>query len=88
MKTNKNDANKMIVSQLQNYLANHPQAQDTLEGITNWWMLEQEVTHRVSEVKAALDELVNGGFLMEYQGDDCRARYKINQNVYSGEDEH
>ncbi len=80
MKTNKSDANKMmIVSELLNYLAEHPQAQDTLEGISNWWVLEQELTQRVTEVQAALAKLIKDGFVLESQGEDGRMRYKLNQ---------
>lgn len=79
MKTNRSDVNqKMIVSELLSYLAEHPQAQDTLEGIANWWLLEQEVARRTSEVEAALDGLVNDGFLLEIKGEDNRSRYRIN----------
>lgn len=68
-----------IVRDLLTYLAAHPQAQDTLEGIAHWWLLEQEVTRRITEVQAALDGLVRDGFVLESRGLDGRTRYKIKQ---------
>jgi hypothetical protein len=60
------------------YLAEHPNSQDTLEGIAEWWLLERQVVQRVGEVKEALDELVAGGLLIERAGADARSRYRVN----------
>ncbi|MGE0825111.1 MAG: hypothetical protein AB7G75_04675 [Candidatus Binatia bacterium] len=38
------------------YLADHPQAQDTVEGVEKWWVQGSTTTSR--EVKAALEDLV------------------------------
>ncbi len=38
------------------YLAEHPGAQDTLEGIIEWWLLEQEIKRQTGKVKEALTE--------------------------------
>lgn len=79
METNKGDAKNIIASDLLSYLAENPQAQDTLEGIAKWWLLEQEITRRVTEVRSALDGLVSGGFIIEVKGKDGRSRYRLNQ---------
>ena len=46
------------------YLVDHPKAQDTLEGIVEWWLLEQKITYETARVKEALSELVNRGMIL------------------------
>lgn len=62
------------------YLVEHPQAQDALEGITHWWLLEQEIARRTAEVQLALADLVMKGLVLERQGSDGRIHYRINQS--------
>jgi hypothetical protein len=61
------------------YLVEHPHAQDTLEGIVQWWLLEQEIARRTLEVKATLDQLVEQGLVVARRGADERVRYQINR---------
>jgi hypothetical protein len=61
------------------YLADHPKAQDTLEGIIEWWLLEQDITRRMANVKEALAELVAQGLVLERTGRDSRTHYRINR---------
>jgi Fe2+ or Zn2+ uptake regulation protein len=61
------------------YLAEHREAQDTLEGIAQWWLLERYVQQGMLTVKAALDGLVARGLVLEQQGKDSRMRYGINR---------
>jgi hypothetical protein len=60
------------------YLLEHPQAQDTLEGIAQWWLMEQRIKQVISEVKSAIEELVHEGLVLEQEGADGQARYRIN----------
>ena len=62
------------------YLVEHPQAQDTMEGITHWWLLEQGIARRTAEVQSALAELVMKGLVLERRGADGRVHYRINQD--------
>jgi DNA-binding PadR family transcriptional regulator len=62
------------------YMARHPQAQDTVEGIAEWWLLEQHIHHAVSDVEAALSELVDNGFLVARQCRDGRTYYRLNRD--------
>ena len=41
------------------YLSEHPDAQDTLEGIVEWWLLERKISHQAKTVKEVLDTLVS-----------------------------
>jgi len=61
------------------YLAEHPEAQDTLEGIIEWWLLEREVKRQTRLVKEALADLLAAGLVVECRGSDARARYQVNR---------
>ena len=60
------------------YLVEHPQAQDTLEGIAKWWLLEQRIRDALADVEAALSELVAKGFLAARLCGDGRTYYGLN----------
>ena len=64
------------------YLAKNPDAQDTLEGVIEWWLLEQRIEKQMKKVKCAIDELVADGLVIERQGKDARVHYKINRRKY------
>ena len=60
------------------YLLAHSEAEDTIEGIIDWWLLEETVKHRKKEVQAALDELVSQSLITTRKSEDSRIRYRIN----------
>ena len=47
------------------YLFDNPRAQDTLEGIADWWVQEICVEERFQEVLTTVTELVDEGLLVE-----------------------
>lgn len=61
------------------YLVEHPNARDALEGIVQWWLLEQEIKRWTAEVKAALAGLVDEGLVIEEEGVDAKLHYRLNQ---------
>jgi hypothetical protein len=61
------------------YLADHPKAQDTIEGVTEWWVLEQNLKRQTAHVKESLAELVSQRLLLERRGRDKRLRYRLNR---------
>ncbi len=61
------------------YLAEHPEAEDTLEGIVGWWLLERRIKRQTAKVKEALDKLVAKGLVLERKGRDSQVRYRTNQ---------
>ena len=61
------------------YLVDHPNAQDTLEGIVNWWLLERAIKFQEAQVKKALAELVAKGLIIEHKEMDSQINYRINQ---------
>ncbi len=48
-----------IANDIKKYLADHPNAADTLDGITKWWFLRQRFTESAQLVQKALDYLVS-----------------------------
>ena len=60
------------------YLADNPEAQDTLEGIAQWWLLERKIQSETRQITDALSELVERGLLLRTEGGNSRARYRVN----------
>lgn len=65
------------------YLSEHPQAQDTVQGIVQWWLLEQEIKSRIRQVERALASLVAERFVVERKGKDSQIHYRINRRKMS-----
>jgi len=69
-----------IAHAILDYLLEHPEAQDTLAGIAEWWLPEEKekkVT-RLAIVKEALDQLVSNALVLERRGKDLQTHYRIN----------
>lgn len=64
------------------YLVNHPDAQDTLEGILRWWLLEQTVKFNIEKVRMVIDQLVREQLLTRHDGADLQVSYRINAEKY------
>lgn len=58
------------------YLLDHPDAQDTLEGIVQWWMLERSIQFHTAQIREALEELVASGLLVQ---DKSKKLYQMNR---------
>jgi len=71
-----------IAHEILGYLVKHPRAQDTFEGILEWWLLEEKIERRRAEVRMALAELVNDGYLLAGEGKDARTHYRVNEQKY------
>lgn len=62
------------------YLAKHPDAQDTVEGITDWWLLQRRIEVESSLVQQALLELTENRLILKRKGRDARIRYRLNKS--------
>jgi len=62
------------------YLAEHPESHDTLEGIVEWWLLEQEIKRRTVLIREVMAELVVRGLVLERESSDARVHYYINRD--------
>jgi Fe2+ or Zn2+ uptake regulation protein len=59
------------------YLRKHPDAQDTLDGIAEWWLPEENVKTRTATVEEALSQLVAKGLVSARRGTDAKIHYRI-----------
>ncbi|MBW0001697.1 MAG: hypothetical protein JO015_21585 [Verrucomicrobia bacterium] len=73
------DPGRPLTDEVLAYIVRHPQAQDTVEGIAEWWLLEQQIHRAVSEVETALSQLMAKGFLIARRGGDGRTYYGLNR---------
>ena len=73
------DAFDAIIS----YLAEHPNANDTLQGVTQWWMLAKDVVWSRAEIQAALTKGVERGLILEIRGGDGQVRYSLNPGKFA-----
>lgn len=58
------------------YLAEHPHAMDTAEGIAGWWIMRQQVRVTATTVARVLHQLAERGLLEEVGEGDTR-RYRL-----------
>jgi hypothetical protein len=68
-----------IAEEILGYFAARPDAQDTLEGIVEWWLLEQKISVQSARVREALAGLVAQGLIIEKQATESRRLYKLNR---------
>jgi hypothetical protein len=61
------------------YLLENPKAEDTLEGVLQWWLLQQRIGFEMNRVKKALEELAVKNFVVEIRGPENRVFYRINE---------
>jgi hypothetical protein len=61
------------------YLAEHPQAQDTIEGIAQWWLQDPQLQPSGNRLQKALDYLTAQHLVVACQGRNGRVSYSMNQ---------
>lgn len=74
---------QQAASKILRYLMDNPKAKDTLEGIVNWWLLQQDIKQSVALIRKAVDGLIHKGFLLERQGNDRTKYYQVNHEKLS-----
>lgn len=74
-----NEERVWLAHEILEYLIDNPKAQDTLEGIVTWWLLERTIKQQTVSVKEALAMLVAEHLVIEKTGVDSRTYYKINR---------
>ena len=72
------DEELKTVYRILRYLVENPNAQDTLEGVVEWWLRDKYTKRNVMRVKEALEELVSADLILQRQGKESRIYYKIN----------
>ena len=61
------------------YLMDNPDAKDTLKGIIDWWMLQQDIKRNVAQIRKTVDDLIHKGFLLEHKAIDRTKYYQVNR---------
>jgi hypothetical protein len=65
------------------YLARQPAAQDTIEGILHWWVLDAHIRKWVPKIAETVAQLVEEGFLEEKPSPDGRIFYHVSPRYLS-----
>jgi hypothetical protein len=73
----------LIAQDILSYLLSHTAAEDTIEGIVEWWLLEEKIKHRTKEVQRVLDEMVVEKLIVVREAKDSRIHYRINRKNLS-----
>jgi hypothetical protein len=68
-----------IARDILSYLIEYPDAQDTLAGITQWWLLDRRIRIKSAEVKEVIEKLVEARLILERKGRDSQTHYRINR---------
>ncbi len=59
------------------YVSEHPNANDTLQGVMQWWLLDEDTPWSRGEVLAAIARAVGSGLIAEFRGADGQIRYSL-----------
>jgi DNA-binding PadR family transcriptional regulator len=60
------------------YLSDNPDAGDTMDGIVEWWLLDQRIKFATRNVSEAVSKLVSEGLIVEHTEADSRIIYRVN----------
>lgn len=71
-----------ISSMILNYLRKNPEAGDTLEGITKWWIGLEKIELSVDEVAYALDHLIKKDLIRMHKSKGGITFYKVKKKDY------
>lgn len=66
-----------ITKKILDYLKKNPDAGDTLEGISKWWLEMERVNQSVNEILNVLEELINTGIVTRQEVRGSNPIYKI-----------
>lgn len=69
----------LIAQDILSYLLTHTAAEDTVEGIVEWWLLEEKIKRRTKEVQRVLEEMVNERLIVARESKDLKVHYRINK---------
>ena len=74
-----NEEELQVAYEILQYLIDNPNAQDTIEGIIQWWLKEGNLERQSVVVGEALSRLVGADLVLARAGKDKRTRYKLNK---------
>ena len=65
-----------IAKEINRYLVDHPNAADTIEGISKWWLVDERTSYSLDRVRRALEYLIAAGVV-------CKRTTTGVESVYS-----
>lgn len=68
-----------IIRAILEYLSKNPNAQDTLLGIAQWWLPEEQIKTNITALNDALNELVSRELILQSKGKDSQLHYRVNK---------
>jgi len=68
-----------VIRAILEYLSKNPHAQDTLLGIAQWWLPQQQVKTNIATLNEGLTELVSKGLILQSKGKDSQIHYRVNK---------
>jgi Fe2+ or Zn2+ uptake regulation protein len=79
-----------IAADIRRYLERHPNAADSVEGVTRWWLTREGSEESIVNVQQALDLLVEGGTVTKRVQQDGQTIYvrarKSSSNAWRARD--
>ncbi len=72
-----NDTKEGIARMILNYLRKNPEAGDTLEGISKWWLNLEKIDVKVDEISEILETLIREGKVKRRVRSENKAIYKL-----------
>lgn len=78
MDTQNRDDADYIAELILAYMLDHLEAQDTLEGIVQWWLTRQHISFQADRVKKVMKRLVREKLIIRVGRMDRREHYRIN----------
>jgi len=76
-----NDKNEDIARMILNYLHKNPDAGDTLEGISKWWVYFVKIENTVEVISEVLEELIGRGLVKKVTICNGMSVYKALDNL-------
>lgn len=67
-----------VAEDILSYLVENKTAEDTIEGIVEWWLMHERIKRRTKEVRKALDELLRENLIIARESKDSKIHYRIN----------
>jgi len=71
---------RKVIQGILQYLIEHPEAKDTVEGIRRWWLPRDVGEWGEEEVQQALDDLVERGWLTTRETAPSHTIYGLNRD--------
>ncbi|SDJ51640.1 hypothetical protein [Microbulbifer yueqingensis] len=65
-----------LKTEILGYLEKHPEAQDTLDGVLQWWLVRNRVMAGLNGLQAALAQLESEGEVARVTGNDGQQWYR------------